>query len=135
MRQFVVFSVSILYLQHLSCMDVATLPVNSVRANDVADICVLVPYDDSRMFSFHRVLPAVDLAVSRVKLAGYISGLNIRVRVGNTGCNSRDAPIVAFEYYRRQQVSAHDKQRQAIIKFIHSVQHKQSLFLNSKYIL
>ncbi|CAG5129644.1 unnamed protein product, partial [Candidula unifasciata] len=95
----------IIYVQHTRSISTAVLPINSIRTNDVVDICVLVPYDNSRMFSSARVLPAVNLAVSKVKDAGYTAGVKIRINVGNSGCNSRDAPIMAFEYYRRQQVS------------------------------
>lgn len=105
MHAYILYFAWIISTQQTTGSGSAVLPINSVRPNDVVDICVLVPFDDSRMFSSTRVLPAVNLAVSKVKDAGYTAGVKIRIRLGNSGCNSRDAPIMAFEYYRRQQVS------------------------------
>ncbi|KAH9488964.1 hypothetical protein Btru_058222 [Bulinus truncatus] len=74
------------------------------RHERVANICIIVPVDEDRMFSLYRVLPAVMLIRDKIKTQ--IIGVDdIVVRVADSKCSAVHGPIEAFNFYRENQVS------------------------------
>lgn len=79
-------------------------PASNTTHKDVVYICILLPYDDNFLFSLRRVHPVVDMAVARVK-ATLLRGVQVKVQYGDTDCNAINAPISAFENYKKSEVS------------------------------
>ena len=78
----------------------------AAKSDDVVYFCVLVPSDDIWMFSLKRILPAVEMAVTKVIDMEMLPNNELKITMGDSRCNARGA-IEAFEYYYiRKQVSA-----------------------------
>ena len=71
-------------------------------------IAVIVPYDEQRLFSRHRVLPAVHDALQRAHniTDRMVPGLRFVVFEADSGCSSAVAPIAAIDLHYQQKVSA-----------------------------
>lgn len=67
-------------------------------------IAVILPKADARMFGISRVQPAIEYGISVVKNRSMVSNLKFIVRYGDSNCNSKDAPIAAFNFYRHEEV-------------------------------
>lgn len=71
-------------------------------------IAVIVPYDEQRLFSRYKVLPAVRDALQRAHniTDKLVPGLRFVVFEADSGCSSATAPIAAIDLHYQQKVSA-----------------------------
>ncbi|ESO09726.1 hypothetical protein HELRODRAFT_145767, partial [Helobdella robusta] len=61
-------------------------------------IALLLPYTNKYLFSFFKVKPAVDIALS--KIYSYLpSNINITLLHGDSQCSETEAPLEAFRLY------------------------------------
>jgi len=80
--------------------DVTERGVEEVR------IAVIVPYDEQRLFSRYKVLPAVrDALQSRDVTDRLVPGHRFVVFEADSGCSSATAPIAAIDLHYQQKVS------------------------------
>lgn len=71
-------------------------------------IAVIVPYDERRLFSRYKVLPAVRDALQRAHniTEKLVPGLRFVVFEADSGCSSAAAPIAAIDLHYQQKVYA-----------------------------
>lgn len=70
-------------------------------------IAVLLPKNDSRRFSIHRVMPAIDIAIEKVVNGSVLApNINLTVKYADSNCHS-DAIVEAFNFYIDKDVTVY----------------------------
>ena len=95
-----------------SAMLMTSLAMTSSGGRDVTDgeikelkIAVIVPYDERRMFSRYKVLPAVrDALQAHDVTERLVPGYRFIVIEADSGCNSGTAPMAAIDLHYEQKV-------------------------------
>jgi hypothetical protein len=59
-------------------------------------IALILPRDNSRLFSIGKVLPAIELAILDTQVKRLVPGLQWRVLYADSNCSSVKAPLLAF---------------------------------------
>ncbi|KAK6184969.1 hypothetical protein SNE40_007306 [Patella caerulea] len=78
---------------------------SSLRAKEVVKFAIITPSDGQRLFSTHRVAPVIRYSISRIKELDLLPDVRFLVSYGDSKCNSKDAPIKAFDFYKSGYVS------------------------------
>lgn len=75
-----------------------------VSTSTMQQLAIIVPMDNSRLFSKQRISPAIDYALETVRNEDIYSD-KVTVRYADSKCNSIAAPIAAFDFFRHDQAS------------------------------
>ncbi len=67
-------------------------------------LAVILPYSAFYLFSIHYSAPAVQYAIEVVQSENYLPSHYLRARYADSQCNTKDAPINAFNFYMSDQV-------------------------------
>ncbi|XP_046576411.1 atrial natriuretic peptide receptor 1-like isoform X1 [Haliotis rubra] len=67
-------------------------------------LAVIVPDDTQRLFSSHHIAPVLDVVITHVTKRSLLPRVNITVQYGDSKCNSKEAPLKAFDFYRNKKV-------------------------------
>ena len=79
-----------------------TSPVNYTR---LIKFAIILPFNDSRLFSMRKVSPAVNYALERVHEQGILSrDVKFLVSYSDSHCNPKAAPVASFKFIMDQNV-------------------------------
>lgn len=67
-------------------------------------VAVLLPYNERYMFSLKHIFPVLGKNILFHKRRDGFQNIRFSVSYGNSKCNSKDAPIEAFNFYRKRNV-------------------------------
>lgn len=91
----------------LSCYLAFTLCLESSFAfilKQKIQIAAILPKSEQRMFCMSRVQPAIEYGISVVHNRSLVSNLEFIVRYKDSSCDSKAAPIAAFNFYHHNEV-------------------------------
>ena len=64
---------------------------------------VILPFNDSRMFSYRRSFPALEIAIGKVRNQSLLQGKHIILKFADSKCSSKAAALAAFKFYNRRE--------------------------------
>ncbi|KAK6184950.1 hypothetical protein SNE40_007293 [Patella caerulea] len=68
------------------------------------NIAVIVPDDESRMFSIKHIKPALSYTLEYIKNISLLPDIHISTLFADSGCSPKDAPIAAFNFHMKHKV-------------------------------
>ena len=90
----------------MSCLCLLPLVLAALapcRGVDEVNIAVILPANNSRLFSLMKTIPALQYAIDSVRSRGLLPGRSLDVVQADSRCDAIAAPIAAFDYHRRRQ--------------------------------
>lgn len=86
-------------------------PLSPVQGDDqltepytLIRLAVILPGNNSRLFSIDRTAPAIDLAIDKVNASGLIPSIRFEVNYNASNCRGTAAPLAAFHFYMEKKV-------------------------------
>lgn len=74
-------------------------------SENVVNLAVIAPRNESRMFSIRHIKPVIQYAIEEFKHQSLLVGVNVSVRYGDSKCDSKEAPLKAFDFYMADKVN------------------------------